>query len=398
MPWWVVLLGQLRDPLVALLGVAVAVSLVAWVAEGAEGLPIDALVIVAILIANALIGFVQVRRVERAVAALAELTAATASVVRDAELLRIPSRALVVGDLLSLAEGDAVGADARLVTANALLVQEAALTGESAPVEKAGDVLTGELPLAERHNMVFRGSAVARGVARAVVTATGMDTEVGRIADLLDRTEADPSPLQRELARLSKTLGLAVLVVAAVVVGTLAVVNGVHSLRDLETMLLLGLSLAVAAVPEGLPAVLSLVLALGVRAMARRQAVVKSLPSVETLGSATVVCSDKTGTLTRNEMTLATVVSAAGELELVDDGGWACRVGEEAVVLDDAERCCCRARWPATPSSATAPAARPTATPRSWPSWRRRGTSPASRPGPAGTSGSPRRRSPPSAS
>ena len=282
--------------------------------------------IAAIVVANGVIGFVQERRVEEAVAALASLTAVTCSVLREGDLVRVRAADLVRGDVLALAEGDAVGADARVVSAASLQVAEAALTGESMPVEKDPAALAHPVALGDRRNMVFRGSAVARGVGRAVVTATGMSTEVGRIAELLDETETEPSPLQRELAALSRALGLAVSAIAGVVVLTLAWVNGVHSAGDLETMLLLGVSLAVAAVPEGLPAVLSLVLAIGVRAMAARRAVVTSLPAVETLGSASVVCSDKTGTLTRNEMTLTALVLRRVGLELVD-GGWVCVAG-----------------------------------------------------------------------
>jgi P-type Ca2+ transporter type 2C len=336
-PLWRRLLSQLADPLIYLLGAAVVVSLVAWVAEGAEGAPVDAIVIAAIVVANAVIGFIQERRVEEAVAALASLTAVTSSVVRGGELVRVPARELVVGDVLSLAEGDAVGADARVVSAAALQVHEAALTGESMPVGKTAAPLADAVAIGDRQNMVFRGSAVARGVGRAIVTATGMRTEVGRIAELLEQTEPEPSPLQRELAVMSKVLGAVIVVIAAIVVATLAWVNGVHSAQDLETMLLLGVSLAVAAVPEGLPAVLSLVLAIGVRAMARRRAVVKSLPAVETLGSASVVCSDKTGTLTRNEMTLTAVVTPAGELTLTEDG-WVCVGGQDEEVTPAAEQ------------------------------------------------------------
>ncbi len=349
-PLWRKILAQFQDPLIYLLGFAIAVSVAAWVVEGAEGLPVDALVIAAIVVANAVIGFLQLAQVENAVAALASLTAAASTVLRQGEPVELPSADLVIGDVLVLGEGDTVGADARLVIATGLLVQEAALTGESLPVEKQVEPLAEAVGVADRTCMVFNGSAVASGSGRAVVTATGMATEMGAIAELLDRTQSEPSPLQRELAVVTRALGIAVVAIAAVVMGALAVANGVHSASDLVVILLLGVSLAVAAVPEGLPAVLSLVLAIGVRSMARKHAVVKALHAVETLGSASVVCTDKTGTLTRNEMTLRTLVTPSGQVTLsgsgyrpeggVPDGGVRA-VGDEtpdALVLAEAKR------------------------------------------------------------
>ncbi len=319
-PLWRRVLRQFQDPLVYLLLAAIVISLLAWMAEGATGLPVDAIVIAAIVIANAALGLGQESRAEQAVAALATMTAATSTVVRDGRLATVPSRELVKGDVLSLSEGDAVGADARLASATGLLVQEASLTGESEPTPKEPDPLASPAALGDRRNMVHAGTAVVQGVGRAVVTRTGMDTEMGSIAELLDRTESEPSPLQREIASVSKTLGLLVIGIAVVVMVVIALVNGVDTASDAVTILLMGVSLAVAAVPEGLPAILSLVLALGVRAMARRNAVMKDLHSVETLGSATVICSDKTGTLTRNEMTLRRVVTPDGTMELTGTG------------------------------------------------------------------------------
>ncbi|WP_017833392.1 cation-translocating P-type ATPase [Kocuria sp. UCD-OTCP] len=213
-----------------------------------------------------------------------------------------------------------MGADARLLSAASLRVQEASLTGESEAELKDPAVLPAPAPLGDRRNMVYKGTAVVSGVGRAVVVATGMDTQVGAIAEMLERTEAEPSPLQREITAVSRSLGLIVVGVAVVVMATVVLVSGVRGVQDLVTVLLLGVSLAVAAVPEGLPAILSLVLAIGVRAMARRQAVVKDLHSVETLGAATVICSDKTGTLTRNEMTLKVLVTPSGTVELSGTG------------------------------------------------------------------------------
>ena len=319
-PLWRRILAQFQDPLVYLLLVAIAVSLTAWAIEGAEGVPIDAVVIAAILTLNAVLGFVQEAKAEDAVAALATMTAASSSVLRDGRPTELPSADLVPGDILLLSEGDAVGADARLLEATGLKVQEAALTGESAATVKSATALSGEVALADRGNMVHKGTAVVEGVGRAVVTATGMQTEMGGIAALLDRTEQQPSPLQVEIAKVSRTLGALVIGIAVVVMATLALVQGADTTQEWVTILLLGVSLAVAAVPEGLPAILSVVLAIGVRAMARRKAVMKHLHSVETLGSTSVICSDKTGTLTRNEMTLRTIVTASGRVELSGTG------------------------------------------------------------------------------
>lgn len=319
-PLWHRILRQFRDPLVYLLLVAIAISLAAWVAEGGQGAPVDVLVIGAIVVLNAVIGFVQERRAEDAVAALARLTAANSTVLRDGALLTVPSAELVRGDVLCLGEGDAVGADARLVTATALRVQEASLTGESEAVTKDPAPLPAPAPLGDRSNMVFKGTSVVGGVGRAVVTGTGMATEMGAIAHLLEETIAAPSPLAREVAQVSKLLGLAVLGIAAVVMGVLFALYGAHDLSEAVTILLLGVSLAVAAVPEGLPAILSVVLALGVQRLAARKAVMKDLHSVETLGSASVICSDKTGTLTRNEMTLRTIATASGDVDLTGTG------------------------------------------------------------------------------
>ncbi|CAN5346329.1 cation-translocating P-type ATPase [soil metagenome] len=344
-PRWRALLAQFQDPLVYLLLGAVLVSVIAWLVEGASGTPVDAVVITGVLLVNAGLGFAQETRAESAVAALQSMTAVTATVLRDGELSRLPSSQLVLGDLLVLAEGDSVGADARLVEASALRVAEASLTGESAPVEKVVGVLAAGLPLGDRTDTVFKGTAVTQGVGRAVVTATGMDTEMGSIARLLHDTVAEATPLEVEIARVGRFLGGAVVVIAVVTMAVVWLVNGVHTLADAVTVLLLGVSLAVAAVPEGLPAILSVVLSIGVRRLAAHDAIVKKLSSVETLGSATVICSDKTGTLTRNEMTLQRIVTASGSTEvtgvgyapdgevLVDRSADPARTAEDVVVL-----------------------------------------------------------------
>jgi Ca2+-transporting ATPase len=309
---WQRILAQFQDPLVYLLVGAVVIALAAWLIEGREGWPVDALVIAAVLLLNAALGYIQESKAADAVAALARMTAVTSSVLRDGQRQRIPSAELVDGDVLLLEEGDAVGADARLLAAASLRIQEASLTGESEAVLKISAPLVAAAPLADRTSMVFKGTAVVQGSGRGIVTATGMATEVGAIATMLDATREEPTTLQREVALIGRMLGIAVVVIALVVIATILAVSDIESVGEVVTVLLLGVSLAVAAVPEGLPAVLSLVLALGVQRMAARNAVVKSLSSVETLGAATVICSDKTGTLTRSEMTIQRVVTASG--------------------------------------------------------------------------------------
>ncbi len=319
-PAWRKLLAQFADPLVYLLLAAVAISVVTWVVEGAEGLPFEAVVIGAILIANAVLGYVQEARAEEAVAALQRMAAATSSVIRDGTEQRIPAADVVPGDVLLLAEGDAVSADGRLTEAASLMVAEASLTGESEAVLKDVATLSGPVAIGDRVNMVFSGTAVTRGRGRVVVTGTGMATEMGRIATLLESTSEEATPLQREIARVGRTLGIAVLAIAAVVMAAIVLTSDIQEASDLVDVLLVGVSLAVAAVPEGLPAVLSVVLALGVQRMARKHAIVKKLSSVETLGSASVICSDKTGTLTRNEMTVQRIVTHSGEVEVTGSG------------------------------------------------------------------------------
>jgi len=320
LPAWRKLLAQFQDPLIYLLLIAIVVSAIAWWTEGAHGTPVDTLVILVIVIANAILGYLQEAKAENAVAALASMTTVTSSVLRAGQIERIPSSQLVPGDLLLLGEGDSVGADARLFQAINLRVAEASLTGESTAVHKDTARLSETSPLGDRHNMVFKGTAVAQGVARALVTATGMQTEMGRIARLLEATKEDPTPLQKEIHRLGRLLGIAVVVICLIVVATILGVFGIHTIQDAIPVLLLGVSLAVAAVPEGLPAILSVVLAIGVQRMAERKAIVKKLSSVETLGSASVICSDKTGTLTKNEMTLVRVLTASGEVTLTGVG------------------------------------------------------------------------------
>ncbi|RYP94005.1 haloacid dehalogenase [Bifidobacterium pseudolongum subsp. globosum] len=327
-PKWKKFLRQFQDPLVYLLLAATAISLVAWIIEkvnaapGAEGeaLPFDSIVIVLILIVNAILGYMQEAKAEEAVNALSEMTAPTSNVLRNGRVERINTTDIVPGDILVLGEGDTVPADGRLLAAASLRIAEASLTGESVPVGKKPATLDSAKALGDRANMVFNGTSVTQGTGRAIVTGTGMNTQVGKIADLLQSTEDEATPLQKEMNHVSKILGIAVCIIAVVVLLALAVLEGFHSVHDVIDSLLLAVSLAVAAVPEGLAAILTVVLALGVQRMAAHHAIVKKLHSVETLGSASVICSDKTGTLTRNEMTVERVVVPSGEVELTGTG------------------------------------------------------------------------------
>ncbi len=319
-PKWRVFLEQFNSPLIYLLFAAIFISILAWAFEGAKGLPVDAIVILLIVILNAIMGYVQENRAADAVAALQSMTRTMATVIRDGEQQEIPSAEVVPGDLLVLSEGDEVSADARLISASSLRIAEASLTGESVPVGKSPDVLPEMVALGDRKNMVFKGTAVTQGVGRAVVIGTGMNTEVGEIADMLAETETEPTPLSKELDQLGKLLGIAVLIIAVAVMIVVFSMASDHSINNFITVLILGVSLAVAAVPEGLPAILTVVLSLGVQRMAKRNAIVKDLSSVETLGSASVIASDKTGTLTRNEMTILKVITAQGETDIEGAG------------------------------------------------------------------------------
>ncbi len=297
-PLWQKLLGQFKDLVIWILIVAAIIS-------GAMGEWVDAIAILAIVLLNAVIGFMQEERAERALAALQRLSAPLAKVIRAGRLQSIPAKDLVPGDVVELEAGDNIPADGRLIQAFSLSIQEAALTGESLPVEKHGAaILSAEAPLGDRQNMVYMGTVAAAGKASAVITATGMKTELGRIAGMLQRHEPEPTPLQRRLSGLGRVLVVVCLGIVAVIFVLEIVRNG-----NVLSALLTSVSLAVAAVPEGLPAVVTIALALGVQRMVKRNALVRKLPSVETLGSVSVICSDKTGTLTRNEMTVQEIVA-----------------------------------------------------------------------------------------
>ena len=279
------------------------ILIAAAIISAAMGEWADTAAIAAIVIVNALIGFFQEERAMQALAALRKLSTPLVRVIRDGHLVSIPARELVPGDHIELEAGDYVPADARLVEAHTLRAQEAALTGESVPLEKeAGADLAIDTPLGDRRTMVYSGTVIAAGRGEGVVVATGMDTELGHIAGLLEQAPTEITPLQRRLGELGRVLIVLCLAIVAVIF-LLELRRG----RSLWDVLLTAVSLAVAAVPEGLPAVVTLVLAIGLQRMVARNALVRRLPSVETLGSVTVVCSDKTGTLTRNEMTVREV-------------------------------------------------------------------------------------------
>jgi Ca2+-transporting ATPase len=289
---WRILARQFGSPIVLLMLAAAVIS-------GALGEAADAIAIAAIVVLNAVVGFLQEYRAERAVLALRSMTAPRARVVRDGQQVTVPATTVVPGDLLVLEAGDIVAADAALTSAHALCANEAPLTGESAAVEKSTAPAAADAMLAERHDCVFQGTSIGAGTGRAVVTATGMATELGKIAAMLETAEEAPTPLQRRLAQVSRMLLVASVAIVAVVAAT----GLAHGLGAFDVFLS-AVSLAVAAVPEGLPAIVTIALAIGVRRMVVRHALVRKLPAVETLGCATVICTDKTGTLTTGVMTV----------------------------------------------------------------------------------------------
>ncbi|TKS59487.1 MAG: HAD family hydrolase [Nitrospira sp.] len=300
-------------------------SVIVWVLIGAavvSGLLedwLDAAAILAIVLLNGLLGFVQEFRAERSLAALRKMSVAMARVFRDGVLRPVPARELVSGDLILLEAGDRIPADGRLVYATNFQAQEASLTGESTPIQKGAGVLTGaDVPLADRTNMVFMGTIAVSGKARALVVATGLRTELGRIATMIQtatEAEREETPLQRRLEQFGYTL-----LWLALAVVTLVFVLGYLRGEPLVAMFLTSVSLAVAAVPEGLPAVVTITLALGVTRMVKRHALIRKLPAVETLGSATVICTDKTGTLTKNEMTVTRLFVGDRAFEVTGEG------------------------------------------------------------------------------
>jgi Ca2+-transporting ATPase len=319
-PPWRRFLAQFQDVLVILLLIATAISTALWAYERDASLPYEAIAIFAVVVLNATMGYIQESRAEAAVAALRAMSAAAAKVIRGGERRSIPATEIVPGDIILLEEGDTIPADGRLLESIALQAAEAALTGESLPVMKETAALAEDAALGDRHNMVFSGTVATYGHGSAVVTATGMRTEMGRIAGLLKETRDEATPLQRELDRTGKTLGVIVVVIAIVMIATIIIVEDIRGLSAIFDVLILGVALAVAAVPEGLPAVVTAVLSIGVQRMAKRNAIVRHLSAVETLGSASVIASDKTGTLTKNEMTVRVVVTASGRFTFEGSG------------------------------------------------------------------------------
>jgi Ca2+-transporting ATPase len=300
---------QFKNPLLIVLLLGAGISLYA-------GHVVDAVAIAVIVLINTVIGFVQELKAQKSMDALKEMAAPDAFVRRDGEWLRVPASDLVPGEVLRLSTGDIVAADIRVIESNRLQVDEAALTGESEPVDKGTDIIElNEVALGDRINLAFMSTIVTAGNGAGVVIATGMNTEVGRIADLMASAVEPKTPLQRRIDSLSRVLIGGALTVVAGVIGI-----GIHHGMDLIEMLNTGISLSVAAIPEGLPTVVTIVLTMGSQRMARGNALVRQLASVETLGSTSVICSDKTGTLTQNQMQVMTLWAADKRWEVTGQG------------------------------------------------------------------------------
>ncbi|MCL2107232.1 MAG: calcium-translocating P-type ATPase, PMCA-type [Oscillospiraceae bacterium] len=313
------LMEQLANPMVLILLVAAAVSVAIAVLErGSVNEYAEAGIILAVVILNSVLGVFQESKAEKAIEALQEMSAATAKVRRGGTVAQLPAAELVTGDIVLLEAGDAVPADMRLIQCACLRVEEAALTGESVPVDKKTGALpggdSGKVPLGDRKNMAYMGSGVAYGRGEGVVTATGMETEMGKIAGIIQSTEEGDTPLQKRLAGLSKILTVLVLAICVIIFAVQMIRERSLSVDVILPSFMLAVSLAVAAIPEGLAAVVTIVLSIGVTNMAKRSAIIRRLTAVETLGCAQVICSDKTGTLTQNKMT---VVESCGEEKLL---------------------------------------------------------------------------------
>ncbi len=297
--------AQLCDPMIIVLLVAAGLSLVTAIYEN-ESLA-DVFIILFVVILNAVLGVLQESKAEKAIEALKEMTAAKSKVIRGGVMMSIASEDIVVGDIIVLEAGDAVPADARIIECASMKVEEAALTGESVPVIKQAEALLGgkdETPLGDRKNMLYMGSTVVYGRGKAVVTACGMDTEMGKIADALTQAQDEATPLQQKLSQLSKILTFAVLGICILIFAVGIIRAGEFTVPVVINTFMLAISLAVAAIPEGLAAVVTIVLSMGVTKMSKRNAVIRKLTAVETLGCTQVICSDKTGTLTQNKMTV----------------------------------------------------------------------------------------------
>ena len=319
-------LQQLKDPMLLILMAAAAVSAVTSILSG-EKLT-EVIIILAVVLLNAILGVVQESKAEAAIEALQTMTAATSKVLRDGKITVLHSADLVPGDVVILEAGDAVPADGRLLESASLKIEEAALTGESVPVNKTAETIDaqGDVPLGDRKNMCYMGSTVVYGRGSAVITATGMDTEMGKIAGVLARTEQEETPLQRKLTQLGKTLSYLVLAICIFIFVFDLLVEGDYSLEAILKTFMVAVSLAVAAIPEGLATVVTVVLSIGVTNMSKRGAVIRRLTAVETLGCTQVICSDKTGTLTQNKMTVVDHTGPqrllATAMALCSDAAW----------------------------------------------------------------------------
>lgn len=312
---------QLKDFMVIILMIAAVISFLTGLINGEIDLA-EPLIIIAIVLVNSLLGVFQESRAEAALDALKNMSAPSAKVLRDGVVRVVPSDTLVPGDVIELEAGDFIPADGRVIVSGALRCDEASLTGESVPSEKMVEVQVPDIAgIGDRTNMVYSGCSVAYGRGRAIVTGTGMDTEMGKIASILDNTEDSVTPLKLKLAELGKMLGFLALGICGIIfiVGIIkALVGGENIIEKAVESLMVAVSLAVAAIPEGLPAIVTIVLSLGVKRMVKKNAIVRRLPAVETLGSASVICSDKTGTLTQNVMTLVEVYDGKQTYTLTD--------------------------------------------------------------------------------
>ncbi|MBQ8559616.1 MAG: calcium-translocating P-type ATPase, PMCA-type [Tyzzerella sp.] len=339
-------LEQLMDPMILILLAAAAISGVLAVVENESFA--DVIIILAVVIVNAVLGVYQESKAEKAIEALQEMSAATSKVIRDGKVQVVHSEDLVVGDVILLEAGDAVPADARILESASLKVEEAALTGESVPVTKFIDIINlkeneKDVPLGDRKNMMYMGSTVVYGRGSAVITATGMDTEMGKIADALTQAEEGQTPLQRKLSQLSKILTWLVLGICVIVFAVQIIRAGSFDFEVALNSFMVAVSLAVAAIPEGLAAVVTVVLSIGVTNMSERNAIIRKLTAVETLGCAQIICSDKTGTLTQNKMTvvdffgedekhLATAMALCNDAEIDEEGNVTGEPTEAALV------------------------------------------------------------------
>jgi Ca2+-transporting ATPase len=310
-PLWKRFFAQMADPMIIMLIVAAVISALTGMAQGDADFA-DVIIICFVVVVNAVLGVVQESKAEEALAALQEMSAAQSKVIRDGQVVTVPSSELVVGDIVVLEAGDSVPADCRIIESASMKIEEAALTGESVPANKIEaelELVAGaeDIPLGDRKNMCYMGSTVVYGRGRAVVVATGMNTEMGKIADALTQAEDEETPLQKKLDELSKILSVICIVICALVFVVTWLKHGMGFFSDTSLVLntfMVAVSLAVAAIPEGLAAVVTIVLSIGVTKMSQHNAIIRKLSAVETLGCTQIICSDKTGTLTQNKMTV----------------------------------------------------------------------------------------------